>query len=152
LLVVSAFSSSNSRMERLCELIAKSRHTTDTSKFTSEAEDLVEKDSQRSNTELGQNLRQTFPLADFFVSTDRGLKPDVERFFECIFGNPYKTPTSDEFFMYEAASAALRSADLSRQVGAAITDNQKNLLTKGCNEVPAFRGNAYWAEQPEELD
>lgn len=103
LFVFSIFSSLESREAKLREFIAKSKNTTDNSKFSVEARGLIEMDAQRPNSELGQSLRHTFPLGDFFASTDRRLKEDVERFFECAFGNPYKTPTSDEYFMYEAA-------------------------------------------------
>lgn len=151
-ILISAFASVDSRTDRLCELIAKSKHTTDNGQFSKEAADLIKKDSQRPNTEIGQNLRHTFPLADFFVSTDKDLKDDIERFLESLFSNPFKTPRTDEYFMYEAAAASLRSADLSRQVGAAIVDEKRGLLVKGCNEVPAFGGNAYWADDADDED
>ncbi|GAA4828067.1 hypothetical protein GCM10023232_28180 [Sphingosinicella ginsenosidimutans] len=44
---------------------------------------------------------------------------------------------------WEAASAAVRSACLSRQVGAAIYDNVGDLLGVGCNDVPKFGGGLY---------
>ncbi len=48
--------------------------------------------------------------------------------------------------MYTAFSASLRSACLSRQVGAAITDDEGTILSTGCNDVPKFGGGLYNAE------
>lgn len=45
--------------------------------------------------------------------------------------------------MYAAFSAGLRSACLSRQVGAAITDKKGNILATGCNDVPKAGGGLY---------
>jgi cytidine deaminase len=42
--------------------------------------------------------------------------------------------------MYMAKSASLRSAALTRQVGAAIFRETGELLTMGCNEVPKAGG------------
>ena len=47
--------------------------------------------------------------------------------------------------MYAAYSAGLRSACLSRQVGAVITDSSGNILSTGCNDVPKARGGLYSA-------
>jgi deoxycytidylate deaminase len=45
--------------------------------------------------------------------------------------------------MYAAASAALNSACLSRQVGASITDQHGELIAVGWNDVPKFGGGLY---------
>lgn len=47
--------------------------------------------------------------------------------------------------MFMAFSASLRSADLSRQVGAVLTKN-KNIISTGANDVPRAGGGLYWAE------
>ena len=55
--------------------------------------------------------------------------------------------------MYAAASASLRSSDLSRQVGAAIFSDDGELITQGCNEVPKAGGGTYWdLEEPDFRD
>lgn len=55
--------------------------------------------------------------------------------------------------MYAAKSASLRSADLSRQVGAAIFTDDGELITQGCNEVPKAFGGTYWeGEEPDYRD
>jgi cytidine deaminase len=46
--------------------------------------------------------------------------------------------------MVHAFSAGLRSADLSRQIGAVITARDGRILTTGCNEVPRPGGGQYW--------
>jgi cytidine deaminase len=46
--------------------------------------------------------------------------------------------------MYHAKSAALRSSDLARQVGAAIASEQCDLIAVGCNDVPKAGGGLYW--------
>ena len=48
--------------------------------------------------------------------------------------------------MYMAFSAALRSADLSRQVGAVVTKGNQVLAT-GANDCPRAGGGLYWPER-----
>ncbi|MBF4222540.1 cytidine deaminase, partial [Vibrio anguillarum] len=55
------------------------------------------------------------------------------------------TPTFDEFAMFMAFSSSLRSADLSRQVGAVMTKN-KNIIATGANDIPQAGGGLYWPE------
>src|SRR4029077_7759583 len=59
----------------------------------------------------------------------------------------------NEYGMYSAKSASLRSSDLSRQVGAAIFSPDGEIITQGCNEVPKAFGGTYWdLEQPDYRD
>ncbi len=94
----------------------------------------------------GQNTRDAFHLADFFL-TESGNNKKVwnvcERFFDIIFGNPFKTPTFNEYAMYLAYAASIKSADLSRQVGAVITKDT-DILSTGANECPCPGGGTYW--------
>ncbi|MBU2713962.1 anti-phage dCTP deaminase [Zooshikella harenae] len=113
----------------------------------SDAEKLMKRDSEESE-EFGQHTAKTFHLADFFVSFDGSqdkLQNDLWRIIDLLFGQPYITPTFDEFAMFMAFSASLRSADLSRQVGAVLTKN-KNIISTGANDVPKAGGGLYWAE------
>ena len=48
--------------------------------------------------------------------------------------------------MFLAHAAAIRSADLSRQVGAAIMTDEGDLIALGCNEVPKAHGGLYWSD------
>lgn len=47
--------------------------------------------------------------------------------------------------MFHAKAAAMQSADLSRQVGAVIADNEMRIIATGCNDVPKAGGGIYWA-------
>jgi cytidine deaminase len=73
-----------------------------------------------------------------------GAAESVARFVEILFGHPFHTPACDEFAMFHAHATALRSSDLSRQVGAAIVTTEGQILAVGCNEVPKYGGGHYW--------
>ena len=112
-----------------------------------DARKLIERDGDESN-KYGQKTRDIYHLSDFFINYDGDvpkLANDIDRIIDLIFGHPYITPTFDEYAMFMAFSASLRSADLSRQVGAVVTyDNQ--ILSTGANDVPAYGGGLYWPE------
>jgi len=95
----------------------------------------------------GQLVRETFPMADYFLRAGAGSDKDsssrLERFLDLILRARLTTPTYAETAMYQAASAAGSSACLSRQVGAAVTDEQGDLLAIGWNDVPQFGGGLY---------
>lgn len=94
----------------------------------------------------GQKVTETFHLSDFFVRIDGDddrLKHGLWRILDLMFGHPYVTPTFDEYAMFIAFAASLRSADLSRQVGAVVAlDNQ--ILATGANDCPKAGGGLYW--------
>jgi deoxycytidylate deaminase len=48
--------------------------------------------------------------------------------------------------MFLAKAAALRTLDLSRQVGAAIFSETGEILALGSNEVPKAGGGTYWSD------
>ena len=112
---------------------------------------LIERDGEESKVEHGQRVNKTFHLADFFVriseSHDR-LRSDIKRIVELWFGNPFITPTFDEHAMFMAFAAGLRSADLSRQVGAVVTQDMQILAT-GANDCPRAGGGLYWPTRQE---
>jgi len=105
-----------------------------------EARKLIERD-QGEDDKNGQQTRDTFLLADAFVRT----KEDVWRVLDLLFGAPYESPSSDEFGMFFAYASSLRSVDLSRQVGAVIMSEQREVISTGCNDVPCPGGGLYWA-------
>lgn len=121
-IVISAYSPREKRVEVLSQLIAKSKHCSDSSNYRSVAEQLINIDEEEGS-DLGQDVRDAFPLADLFVDarSRANIERSISRFIELLFGYPYHTPSRDEFGMFHARSAALRSADLSRQVGSVIT-------------------------------
>lgn len=107
---------------------------------------LVDRDSGEELAE-GQTVAETFPQSDFFLrmdaNTETQLRGRVERFLHLILGTQVITPTRGETAMYAAASAAGNSACLSRQVGAAVTDADGEVLSIGWNDVPKAFGDLY---------
>lgn len=109
--------------------------------------ELVAQDAKEHNNQHGQSVSDAFPLGDVFIDTTnkKNCEDTVQRFIKLLFGNNEITPTHDEYGMYAAKSAALRSSDLSRQVGVAICRPSGEIATLGCNEVPKAGGGTYWA-------
>ena len=66
-------------------------------------------------------------------------------YLQLLFGYKTITPTREEYGMFLAQSAAYRTADLSRQVGAAILTQMGEVVSLGTNEVPSPGGGQYWA-------
>lgn len=93
-------------------------------------------------TDFGQQLRDIFPLSDLFAS-DQTCEGDINRFLDLIFGSPREFPSAAEHAMFLAFSASTRSADLSRQVGAAILNEYGDLISVGSNDVPRAGGGIY---------
>lgn len=117
-----------------------------------EARKLIERD-EKENEKWGQKTTVAFPLADYFIKSDNKtsthIKSACNRFLKLIFGHPYITPTFNEFAIYMAFTSSLKSADLSRQVGAVIAKDE-NILARGANDVPKFGGGVYSPEYNEE--
>ena len=109
---------------------------------------IVDRDYKENEDECGQRVGKTFPLADFFLSLAprSELEVQLRRLVRLTLGDPYISPTRDEQGMFFAQAAALRSLDLSRQVGAAVVSRDGEVLATGCNEVPKFGGGLYWAD------
>jgi deoxycytidylate deaminase len=113
----------------------------------SDAKRLIERDADESDKH-GQHTRDTYHLSDFFIDFGANrdkAQHDIWRTLDLMFGKPYVTPTFDEFAMFMAFSSSLRSADLSRQVGAVMTKN-KNIIATGANDIPQFGGGLYWPD------
>ena len=114
-----------------------------------EVDKLFARDDHEGET-LGQRTRDTFHLADVFLDLDDA--PSLERFLNLVFANPYETPSRDEYAMFLAFSAALRSADLSRQVGAVLMSEAGDVVAIGTNDVPAPGGGLYWPGKGDHRD
>jgi len=112
---------------------------------------LIDRDSGEE-VEHGQRVRDTFPEADFFLRADANtssqLEGRVRRFLDMMLGARIVTPTIAERAMYAAYSAARSSACLSRQVGAAITNEVGDILATGWNDVPKAFGGLYQSATP----
>jgi deoxycytidylate deaminase len=112
----------------------------------SEIEQIINNDNFE-NDSSGQRVRDVFIEADFFVRASNNSLVDiskkVERYLHLIFDSEIITPSSGEIAMYQAKSAAGNSACMSRQVGAAITDQNGSIISIGWNDVPKYGGNLY---------
>lgn len=145
--LVSAYAPRDMRVDALARLIAQSEGESDASRCRHQAEQLIQIDEQEDQ-DLGQSVRDSFPLGDVFIDTRsrRTVADGIDRFIDGIFGDPFITPTRDEFGMYHAFAASLRSADLGRQVGASIASTRGEILCVGCNDVPKANGGLYWTD------
>jgi deoxycytidylate deaminase len=106
---------------------------------------LVERD-RKGQDDFGQQVESTAFLSDYFIrniDNQDKLKASVVRFIKLVHGVENITPTRNESGMFSAYSASLRSACMSRQVGAAISDTEGRILATGCNDVPKFGGGLY---------
>lgn len=145
--VLSAYTPREERRLSLARQIAGGRDAYEVAEAHLMAADrLIAKDQKAPGTDLGQNVRDTFPLADYFVRTgkDADVGVQVKRFVHLVFGAPFVTPTRDEAGMYLAKAAAFRSSDLSRQVGAVVMRPDGSIIAQGCNEVPVAGGGNHW--------
>lgn len=127
----------------------------------SDADKLIKRD-EGEDEPFGQHTRDVFEMADIHLTLNPSIpmenkKPEiidalltqqvdqqVARILDLIFGNPFATPTFDEYAMFMAYASGLRSADLSRQTGAVITTQLQEIVATGANEVPKFGGGQYW--------
>jgi deoxycytidylate deaminase len=110
---------------------------------------LIERD-EHEPSDSGQHLRDTFHLADVFIEVGRSRRAvaaQIRRFLQLLFGVELITPTRDEFGMLLANANGLRSAQLGRQVGAAILSREGEVIAVGTNEVPRHGGGVYWEGQ-----
>ncbi len=147
--LIAAYSPRDSRVENLSRKIAGSHQRFSSVEFRQHAEVIVCRDeSEIAATIHGQNVRETFPLADVFVDvTDvEKLARAIARCIEILFGHPFHTPNRDEYGMFHAQAAALRSASLGRQVGVAVTTEDGEIVAVGTNEVPKAGGGLYWSD------
>lgn len=145
---ISVYSSKGERSDAFAQRIARDHKSTDLEKYKAYADDLILLDEDQEENEFGQRVRDVFHLADFIINKDIPItqRDQLDRFVELIFGRNFLSPTKIEYGMYMAKAAALRSLDLSRQVGAAIFSSKNEIVTLGCNEVPKGGGGTYWCD------
>jgi cytidine deaminase len=157
IMVLGGHATHGSREIRLCQVMAGDTGSLENNtKFKNYAADIIDIDQKErrfdDSGDLGQNTRDTYPLADFFVNLERaGGERDIWRFVELLFGHPFHTPEPDEVAMYQANAVSLRSSDGGRQVGAVIVHEGSNpsrpdldIIATGLNEVPRAGGGYYW--------
>lgn len=147
---VSVFSARDIRVDHIARKIAKSENKRDVNPYRGEAEALVNRDDNEKE-EHGQKVGKIFQLADVVINVDKDVEisvsDQVNRFVQILFGSNSISPNRFEYGMYLAHSAALRSLDLSRQVGAAIFRKTGEIATLGANEVPKAGGGTYWVDE-----
>jgi len=142
------------RERSLAEAIARDRGIARSSRKFAEVEEsarrLMEKDENEPDN-AGQKLRDTFHLSDLFISLENdssdavaSATADLGRFIELVMGNVEHTPSKDEYLMFLAYAASLRSGALARQVGAVVATETGEVLGLGCNDVPRAGGGLYW--------
>lgn len=99
----------------------------------------------------GQHVSDAFHEADFFVDNskyvddlaDTEMNNELRRFVGIITQKNIIRPRTAETAMHHAHSAKMRSACLSRQVGAALVDAYGNIVATGTNDVPRAGGGLY---------
>ncbi|MBF0311572.1 MAG: hypothetical protein HQL56_18830, partial [Magnetococcales bacterium] len=116
---------------------------------------------EKAEEKHGQHVADTFHLADFFidntpdefnVQNDKStktpnqkwtVKEKIGRLVDILTHTKIVRPYPNESAMFHADGARMRSACLSRQVGAALTDRHGNVIATGTNEVPRAGGGTY---------
>jgi deoxycytidylate deaminase len=146
---VSIYSRRGARVDYLSRKFASSEHATGHLKYRHAAEQLIQIDEDEVGKLHGQRVAKIFHDADFIVNLDASTSIDdqVDRFCELIFGSNSISPTKTEYGLFLAKAAALRTLDLSRQLGAAIFSPSGEILALGSNEVPKAGGGTYWPDE-----
>ena len=111
----------------------------------------MERDSDDLEKSHGQHVEKAFFESDFFVDNskpdpedqDQLLDEPLNRLIRIISRDGIIRPTIDETAMHHAHSACVRSACLSRQVGAALVADDGTIVATGVNEVPRAGGGVY---------
>ena len=140
---ISIFKPVQNRLDNLSRKIAETRREPLSENHKELATELIDDDEQRKGKKA-QNVRDSFPKAEFFIDGTKEVSVQIQRFIKLIFKEPFTTPTLDEFNMFVAKASALRSSDLSRIVGAVIAHPKQGLIATGCNEVPYPGGGIFY--------
>ena len=137
---ISIYSRRGARVEYLSRNFARTSQSAGPSNFRHLAEKLISRDENEQEEDHGQRVAKIFHDADFIINLDAEDKADdqINRFCELLFSSNSKSPTRMEYGLFLAKAAALRSLDLSRQVGAAIFSASGEILALGCNEVQSW--------------
>ncbi|MEM9691372.1 MAG: anti-phage dCTP deaminase [Myxococcota bacterium] len=118
------------------------------------AHELLDRDAAEEERS-GQQTQKTFHLADAFLhlreAEDPSITQKLKRIVDLLFSCPFLPPTREEHAMFMAYAAAMRSSDLSRQVGAVVANASDDIVASGANDVPAAGGGAHWG-RPEPFD
>ncbi len=146
---VSVYSRRGARVDYLSRKFSENQHIPGAPRYRSDAESLVQQDENEIDVDHGQRVATVFHDADFILNTDLNspsAEAQVHRFCELIFNSNSISPTKFEYGMFLAKAAALRTLDLSRQVGVAIFSQTGEIISLGSNEVPKALGGTYWSD------
>lgn len=114
-----------------------------------DVEKYIERDEKDGLNKNGQQVRDAFYLADYFLdnnvvsSNGSNLNDDIDRFVNLFLGAEVVRPTLSEKSMFYAYAASRQSSCLSRQVGAVLVSEGGEVIGTGMNEVPEFGGGVY---------
>jgi cytidine deaminase len=145
---IGTYSRFNIRVQKISKDIANSKAEGHSQSHVPEAMRIVQRDESEEHLKCGQKVREAYPLSDFFVNAEEAddLRAKIDRFVNILFGDFSLTPTKDEYGMFNAWGAGLRSSSLARQVGAAICSINGEVLTLGCNDAPSPGGGLIWED------
>lgn len=146
IIFVGCFASQNDRVNFIVDRLKVADRGSSNAKLESQALEIISIDEDEINQDYGQKIIDCYPKSDFILDCTslKTLEASCERLLEIYFGHPFISPTVDEYASYIANAAAYRSLDLSRQVGAAIFGESGEIISMGCNEIPAPGGGTYW--------
>lgn len=132
------------REQSLADTLANQQHTF-SGLNAPDLDMLIRRDQGDHQDKSGQQVRDVFAEADYFLPVRRGVKwtDHLERFLAGVFDDPFITPVQDEDAMRHAKAAALRSAALGRQVGAVLVPAGGDPYLLGTNEVPKPGGGQF---------
>ena len=145
---ISVYSRRGARVDYLSRRFANSENQAVSPRFRAAAEDIIQTDEHEDGERHGQRVGRIFHDADMIVSLDdpgQDARVQAKRFCSLLFSDNRVSPTRMEYGMFAAKGAALRTLDLSRQVGAAIFTGGGDIVALGCNDVPRAEGGLYWA-------
>ncbi|WP_245453019.1 anti-phage dCTP deaminase [Bradyrhizobium sp. C9] len=148
---VSVYSRRGARVDNLSRRFAEGHNRGNPNSYRGAAEEVVQKDENESDERHGQRVSRIFHDADVIVNSDKGeedVDRQIRRFCDLLFGSNKISPTRSEYGMFAAKAAALRTLDLSRQVGVAIFSSDGEIISMGSNEVPKAGGGTYWCDDP----
>lgn len=114
-------------------------------------DNFISRDADDFTKKHGQHVADAFHEADFFIDNTevdendqkRILDEPLARLLNIITNEEVIRPSIEETAMHHAHSARVRSACLSRQVGAALLDAAGTVVATGVNEVPKAGGGVY---------
>lgn len=152
---ISIYSRTGARVEYLAGSFARAENLGTNDAFRPKAEEIIQIDQNEAGNTHGQRVSAIFHNGDLILNADESekyLEDQICRFVHLLFGSNKISPTRDEYGMFVAKSAALRTLDLSRQVGAAIFSAEGEIAAMGSNEVPKAEGGTYWSDDPKKFD